>query len=100
AALLAFAKGCCEEFRLSDMVREDVMHTAGWHMRENPTLYDIPQVVQERLLTTKKFSSAVGEIHHKHKTDIASTGKKLTIQGFQVSKDHLKHFALLIVTTI
>ncbi|KAG8705907.1 hypothetical protein FRC11_008692, partial [Ceratobasidium sp. 423] len=173
AALLAFAEGCCKEFRLSDMVREDVMHTAElpnnflmvclyahamamgqdatktqvndffrsntfkehikrriqgglldpnipyyvhgctarfvWHMRENPTLYDIPQVVQERLLTTKKFSSAIGEILsgfcgeicHKifgsieDKTDIASTSEKLVIQGFQLSEDHLKHFALL-----
>ncbi|CAE6461230.1 unnamed protein product [Rhizoctonia solani] len=173
AALLVFAEGCCEEFRLSDAVREDVMRTAGLpttymmvrlyaramamgqdatktqvddffrsntfkehikrriqgglldpnipyyvrgctarfvrHMRENPTLYDIPRVVQERLLTTKKFSSAIaeilsgfrGEIRRKifgsieDKTDIASTAEKLAIQGFQLSEDHLKQFALL-----
>jgi hypothetical protein len=31
-------------------------------MRENPSSYEIPQAIQERLLTTKKFSSAVGDI--------------------------------------
>ncbi|KAG8711711.1 hypothetical protein FRC11_002079, partial [Ceratobasidium sp. 423] len=173
-ALLAFAEGCCEEYRLSALVKEDVMRTASLpganymtirlytrmmamgqdvtktqvedflksntfketikrriqgglldpnipyyvrgctarfvrNMRENPASYEIPQAVQEGLMTMKKFSTAVGEIlsgfrgelHRKifgsieDKTDIASTGEKLAIQGYQISEDHLKQFALL-----
>ncbi|CAE6471466.1 unnamed protein product [Rhizoctonia solani] len=173
-ALLAFAEGCCEEYKLSPTLKDDVMRTAALpgttymsirlyarimamgqevtktrveeflksntfketikrriqgglldpnipyyvrgctarfvrHMRENPSAYEIPQVVQEGLMTTKKFSSAVGEILSsfrgelrrkifgsiEDKTDIASTGEKLAIQGYQLSEDHLKKFALL-----
>ncbi|CUA75716.1 Dynein heavy chain, cytoplasmic [Rhizoctonia solani] len=173
-ALLVFAEGCCEEYRLPAIAKEDVMRTASLpganfmtmrlyalmksmgqdatktqvddflksntfkenikrriqgglldpnipyyvcgstarfvrHMRENPASYEIPQVVQEGLMTTKKFSSAVGEILSgfrgelrrkifgsiEDKTDIASTSEKLAIQGFQISEDHLKRFALL-----
>ncbi|KAF8694559.1 hypothetical protein RHS03_08165, partial [Rhizoctonia solani] len=173
-ALLAFAEGCCEEYRLSAIAKEDVMRTTALpgatfmairlyarmmamgqnatkaqvedflrsstfkenikrriqgglldpnipyyvrgctarfvrHMRENPASYEIPQVVQEGLMTTRKFSSAIaeilsgfrGELRRKifgsieDKTDIASTGEKLSIQGFQISEDHLKQFALL-----
>ncbi|QRW21681.1 dynein heavy chain, cytoplasmic [Rhizoctonia solani] len=173
-ALLAFAEGCCEEYRLPAIAKEDVMRAASLpganfmtirlyalmksmgqdatktqvddflksntfkenikrriqgglldpntpyyvrgctarfvrHMRENPASYEIPQVVQEGLMTTKKFSSAVGEILSgfrgelrrkifgsiEDKADIASTGEKLAIQGFQISEDHLKRFALL-----
>ncbi|CCO37429.1 hypothetical protein RSOLAG1IB_05076 [Rhizoctonia solani AG-1 IB] len=79
------------------------------HMRDNPSSYEIPQVVQEGLMSTKKFSSAVaeilsgfrGELRRKifgsieDKTDIASTGEKLAIQGYRLSEDHLKRFALL-----
>ncbi|KAJ1311132.1 hypothetical protein OPQ81_009633 [Rhizoctonia solani] len=81
-----------------------------WHMRENPSAYEIPQVVQEGVMTTKRFSLAVSEILSRFcgelcqkifgsiedKTDIVSTGKKLAIQGFQLSKDHLKQYALLL----
>ncbi|KAF8672560.1 hypothetical protein RHS04_07768 [Rhizoctonia solani] len=151
-ALLAFAEGCCKEYRISAIAKEDVMRTTALpgatfmairlyarmmamgqnatkaqvedflrsiyplltrnyqrHMRENPASYEIPQVVQEGLMTTRKFSSAIakilsgfrGELRRKifgsieDKTDIASTGEKLSIQGFQISEDHLKQFALL-----
>ncbi|KAJ1303671.1 hypothetical protein OPQ81_008098 [Rhizoctonia solani] len=108
-ALFSFAEACCEEFRLSAIAKDDVVRTAVRHMRENLSAYEIPQVVQEGVMTTKRFPSAVGEIlsgfhgelHQKifglikDKTDIASTGKKLAIQGFQLSKDHLKQYALL-----
>ncbi|CAE6392527.1 unnamed protein product [Rhizoctonia solani] len=79
------------------------------HMRLNPRLYDLLLVVQQRLMNTKKFSSAVGEIlsgFHgelrckilgsiEDKTDIASTAKKLVIEGYLLSEDHIKQFALL-----
>ncbi|KAG8704207.1 hypothetical protein FRC11_010101 [Ceratobasidium sp. 423] len=57
--LLAFAEGCCKEYRLSALVKEDVMRTTS------------------------------------DKSNIASTGEKLAIQGYQISEDHLKQFALL-----
>ncbi|KAJ1310637.1 hypothetical protein OPQ81_009166 [Rhizoctonia solani] len=101
-----------EDFFKSNTFKENIKCcTAQFvrHMRENPLAYEIPQVVQEGAMTTKRFSSAVGEIlsgfhgelHQKifgsieDKTDIASTGEKLAIQGFQLSKDHLKQYALL-----
>ncbi|KAG8740210.1 hypothetical protein FRC11_000350, partial [Ceratobasidium sp. 423] len=79
------------------------------HMRANPAAYEIPLVVQEGLMNSKKFSSAVGEILSsfrgelrrkifgsiEDKTDIATTGEKLAIQGYLLSEDHLKQFALL-----
>ncbi|KAH7308366.1 hypothetical protein B0J17DRAFT_634437 [Rhizoctonia solani] len=79
------------------------------HMRENPAVYEIPQVVREGLLSTRRFSSAVGEILSgfrgelrrkifgsiEDKTDIASTSEKLATQGYLLSEDHLKQFALL-----
>ncbi|GAB1527143.1 hypothetical protein RhiTH_010318 [Rhizoctonia solani] len=79
------------------------------HMRLNLKSYDLLLVVQQRLMNTKKLSSAVGEIlsgfcgelHCKilgsieDKTNIASTAKKLVIEGYLLSEDHIKQFALL-----
>ncbi|CUA75545.1 hypothetical protein RSOLAG22IIIB_05943 [Rhizoctonia solani] len=79
------------------------------HMRQNPASYELPLVVQKRLLNTKKFSSAVGEILSsfrgelrrkifasiEDKADISSTAEKLAIEGYLLSEDHIKQFALL-----
>ncbi|KAF8749870.1 hypothetical protein RHS01_09741 [Rhizoctonia solani] len=62
----------------------------------NPRSYDLPLVVQQRLMNTKKFSSAVGEILSGFCGELRRKYcQKLVIEGYLLSEDHIKQFALL-----